>query len=153
MNKTALLSREERFDRYMTKYQKKSHVLQDCIRAFWVGGLICVIGQGIRIFGESYLRLEKPENGAFTAIILIFLAALLTGIGVYDRIGNYAGAGSVLPITGFANSMVAPAIEFKREGYVLGVGAKMFILAGPVLVYGITASWVVGILYWLGLGG
>ena len=148
----SLLTREERFERYMTQYERKSHVLQHCVRSFWVGGVICAIGQGISMFGESVVHLEQPDLGAFTSIVLVFLAALLTGLGVYDQLGSYAGAGSVLPITGFANFMVAPAIEFKREGYVLGVGAKMFILAGPVLVYGITASWIAGLLYFFGWG-
>lgn len=117
-------------------------------RAFWVGGLICTIGQVITTFAEP-LNLGETTAPMFTSSVLIFIGTTLTGIGVYDRIGKYAGAGSIVPITGFANSVAAPAIEFRREGLVLGLGARLFQLAGPVLTYGISASIVVGVLYWL----
>lgn len=126
----------------------KSKMGQGLLRAFWVGGLICVIGQAITDIGKAYWGLDKEAAGTLCSISLIFISMLLTGIGVYDQIGKYAGAGSIVPITGFANSVVAPAMEFKREGYVMGVGAKMFSLAGPVLVYGIGSSVIVGILYY-----
>lgn len=118
-----------------------------CLRAFWVGGLICAIGQGITLLGERYLDLSLLTAPAFTSCVLVFLGTTLTGIGVYDKIGRYAGAGSIVPITGFANSIAAPAMEFRREGLVLGIGARLFTLAGPVLVYGVTASVLCGLIY------
>ncbi len=115
------------------------------LRAFLVGGLICVLGQGLTDLGKSVFGFEQPVAAMFTSIVLIFLGATLTGLGVYDKIGKFAGAGSIVPITGFANSIVAPAMEFRREGLITGVGAKMFVLAGPVLVYGIITSILVGL--------
>ena len=120
---------------------------QGLIRAFWVGGLICVLGQGIADIGAKLLKMSTSDSYCLTAIVLVFLTALLTGIGVFDKIGQYAGAGSFVPITGFANAMVSPALEFRREGMVLGLGVKLFTIAGPVLVYGISASVLVGIIY------
>ncbi len=124
----------------------KSPILQGLVRAFWVGGVICMIGQGITDFFAYVLLWGAQASATATSICMIFLAALLTGIGVYDRIGKYAGAGSIVPITGFANSVVSPAMEFRREGLVMGVGAKLFTLAGPVLVYGISSSIIVGLI-------
>ena len=117
-------------------------------RAFWVGGLICCLGQALTLWAEQ-LNLGEITAPMFTTSALIFLGTTLTGIGVYDRIGKYAGAGSAIPVTGFANSVAAPAIEFQREGAVMGVGARLFTLAGPVLAYGIASSVVVGVIYWL----
>lgn len=127
----------------------KSEMGKGLLRAFWVGGVICMIGQGITDFGKGVMGLDKTQASALCSIVLVFLSALLTGLGVYDRIGKYAGAGSIVPITGFANSVVAPAMEFRREGLVMGVGAKLFTLAGPVLVYGISSSVVYGIILWI----
>lgn len=124
-----------------------SQLVPGCLRAFWVGGLICAIGQLITMAGEKWLGLSLLTAPTFASCALIFIGTTLTGLGVYDRIGNYAGAGSIVPITGFANSVAAPAIEFRREGFVLGIGAKLFSLAGPVLAYGITASVLVGLVY------
>ncbi len=124
----------------------KSHVFMQCVNAFWVGGLICCIGQALNLIGSELLWLDADDTSAFTSIVLIFLGAFLTGLGVYDKIGSFAGAGSIVPITGFANSIVAPAMEHKYEGYVLGVGAQLFSIAGPVLVYGITTSVIVGLI-------
>lgn len=124
----------------------KSDMGKGVLRSFWVGGLICMIGQGITDFFNYGLRWGMQSSATATSICLIFLSALLTGIGVYDKIGKYAGAGSIVPITGFANSVVAPAMEFRREGLVMGVGAKLFTLAGPVLVYGISTSIIVGLI-------
>lgn len=125
-----------------------SNLLRNCIFAFLVGGLICIVGQ---FFMNTFLSLgiSKEDVGSYVSSVMVFLGAFLTGIGIYDRIGKFAGAGSIVPITGFANSIVSPAMEFKKEGYVLGVGAKMFVIAGPVLVYGISASIIVGILYYI----
>lgn len=124
----------------------KSKTFLQCVRAFISGGIICCIGQLIHDFAKLVLNFSESNVAAFTAIVLVFLGATLTGIGVYDNIGSWAGAGSVVPITGFANSIVSPAMEYKREGYVLGLGAKMFSIAGPVLVYGISASVLVGLI-------
>ncbi|MEZ4357054.1 MAG: stage V sporulation protein AC [Eubacteriales bacterium] len=138
---------EKEYDQYVKEKQPKSKLISECARAFWVGGLICTIGQLISNFAKDIINLSKDTASAFTAVVLIFLGALFTGLGIYDVIGKYAGAGSIVPITGFANSIVSPALEFKREGFVLGVGAKMFNIAGPVLVYGISASVFAGIMY------
>ncbi|MGV8980357.1 stage V sporulation protein AC [Clostridium sp.] len=125
----------------------KPKLLLHCFNAFWVGGLICVIGQFI---GDVFSKMGVPkdERGTYVSIVMVFIGAVLTGIGIYDKLGDFAGAGSVVPITGFANSIVAPAMEFKKEGFVFGVAAKMFTIAGPVLVYGIGSSVIVGILYY-----
>ena len=124
----------------------KSDMARGLLRSFWVGGLICVLGQVITDIFAYGFQWGMQSASTATSICLIFLSALLTGLGVYDRIGKYAGAGSIVPITGFANSVVAPAMEFRREGLVMGVGAKMFTLAGPVLVYGIGSSIIVGLI-------
>ena len=116
-------------------------------RAFWVGGLICVLGQAIADAGVHWLDMNARTASSLTSITLVFRTALLPGIGVFDKLGKYAGAGSFVPITGFANAMVSPALEFRREGLVLGLGAKLFSIAGPVLVYGIGASVLVGVVY------
>ncbi len=117
--------------------------------AFLIGGAICTLGEALlNMYGA--LGLSQDNAGAMTSMTLIFLSALLTGLKLYDRIAQAAGAGTLVPITGFANSVVSPALEFKSEGYVLGLGAKMFIIAGPVLVYGISASIVYGIIYYIG---
>lgn len=122
-------------------------MLPQLLKAFVVGGLICCIGQAVSDLGRTMLHLDEDALSVFTAIVMVFLGATLTGIGLYDKIGKFAGAGSIVPITGFANSIVSPAMEYKREGYIMGVGAKMFTIAGPVLVYGIGSSVIYGILY------
>lgn len=128
--------------------QPKPNIFRNCFRAFWTGGLICVAGEIIfKIL--QYMGQDRLQSMAWETIIMIFLGALLTGVGVYDKIGDYAGAGSVVPITGFANSIVSPSIEFKKEGYVFGVAAKMFTIAGPVLVYSIGSSVILGIIYYI----
>ncbi len=126
----------------------KTRVLRNCILAFLVGGFICLIGQ---IFLQIYLGqgMGEREAAAATATTMVFLGAFLTGLGIYDVIGKYGGAGSIVPITGFANSIVAPAMEFKREGFVFGVGARLFTIAGPVLVYGFLISALIGIIFYL----
>lgn len=137
----------KKFKALTNKEAPKIDTLKHCIRAFIVGGLICDVGQ---FFYNLYERfgLSVNTSASYVSITLIFIGALLTGIGIYDKIGDFAGAGSVVPITGFANSIVAPAMEFKKEGYVFGVAAKMFTIAGPVLVYGIGSSVIVGIIYY-----
>lgn len=133
---------------YVKKKMPKPNYVKNCIWAFVVGGLISVIGQIISNYFEK-LGLDKKATSAATAIVLVFLGAFLTGLGVYDKLGKRAGAGSIVPITGFANAIVSPAMEFKREGFVLGVASKMFVIAGPVLVYGYGSSILVGIIYLL----
>ncbi len=126
----------------------KSPMWKDCINAFWIGGLICVLGQ-IALNGYGALGLDKKDAATATCMSLIALSALLTGLSVYDDIAKFAGAGTLVPITGFANAIAAPAVEFKTEGFILGVGAKMFTIAGPVIVYGVSASVVYGLIYWI----
>ena len=127
----------------------KSKTLLNCVYAFLIGGAICCIGQLVGDAGTLCLSLDEKQRAAFTSIVMIFLGALFTGVGLYDKLGSFAGAGSVVPITGFANSIVAPAMEHKREGPVLGVAANMFTIAGPVLVYGIVSGMIIGIIYWI----
>ena len=136
----------QEYAKLVERLAPKSEMGQGLLRSFWVGGAICVIGQMITDFFAHALLWGAQASSTAASICLIFLSALLTGIGVYDRIGKYAGAGSIVPITGFANSVVSPAMEFRREGLVMGVGAKLFTLAGPVLVYGICSSVIVGVI-------
>lgn len=133
----------------VTERAPKSKTPLQFALAFSIGGAICCAGQLIGDLGELAFSLDEKSRAAFTSVCLIFIGALLTGIGVYDRLGTFAGAGSVVPITGFANSVVAPAMEHRREGLVMGVGAQLFSYAGPVLVYGITASAAIGLVMWL----
>lgn len=137
----------KKYDQMVEKATPTSKILFNCFKAFIAGGIICTIGQFVMNMFLSY-GVEKENVGVFVSIVMIFIGAFLTGIGVYDTIGKHAGAGSVVPITGFANSIVSPAMEFKTEGYVLGIGAKMFTIAGPVLVCGISSSIIVGIVYY-----
>ena len=134
------------YNEYVNKKSPDSPILKNCFTAFWVGGLICSIGQIIFDFCK-FKGLDQTMSSTVVSIVLIGIAALLTALNVFNRIGKFAGAGSLVPITGFANSIVAPAIEYKSEGYVMGVGGKMFTVAGPVLVFGISASIIVGIIY------
>ena len=138
-----------RYAQLVERFAPRSEMGVGLFRAFWVGGTICAIGQVIMDLYTNWLQLGMQVASTATSITLVFLSALLTGIGVYDRIGKYAGAGSIVPITGFANSVVSPAMEFRREGLVMGVGAKLFTLAGPVLVYGISGSIIVGLIVFL----
>ena len=134
------------YQNYVDKKSPNSPIWKNCLNAFWVGGLICIIGQLIMDICK-FRGLDTEVSGTITSIILIAFSAFLTSLNLFNRIGKFAGAGSLVPITGFANSIVSPAIEYKSEGYVMGVGAKMFTVAGPVLVYGISASILVGIIY------
>ena len=132
------MSKKE-YNRYVARLAQKSPLGKDLLRSFLVGGLICVIGQLI-LNGFTALDLSEQDAAAATSVSLVFLSAVLTGLSVYDDIAKFAGAGTLVPITGFANAVVSPAIEFKAEGFVTGMAAKMFIIAGPVIVYGIAAS-------------
>ena len=138
--------KKQEYAKLVESLAPKSEIGKGLLRAFWVGGLICMIGQGLSDAFGYLAGWGAQACATATSICLIFISSLLTGLGVYDRIGKYAGAGSIVPITGFANSVVSPAMEFRREGLVMGVGAKLFTLAGPVLVYGISASIIVGLI-------
>lgn len=130
------------------KRSPNSKLYKTLPKAFVIGGLICTLGEGLlNLYG--YLGLDEKQAGAITSMTLIFLSALLTGLEIYDRIAQHGGAGTLVPITGFANAVVSPAIDFKSEGFVLGLGAKMFVIAGPVIVYGITASILYGLIYYI----
>ena len=140
--------RNKRYNDYVKARIPKTHAWPTLLRAFWVGGFICMIGQGITDGLAALLpELPKLTIASYTSIILVFIASFLTGIGVYDRIGQYAGGGSIVPITGFSNSKTSPAMEFKSEGLVFGLCVKMFSIAGPVIVFGILASAIVGLIY------
>ncbi|MDZ5038324.1 stage V sporulation protein AC [Clostridium perfringens] len=137
----------DKFQTIANQTNPKPKLVRNCVRAFLVGGAICTIGQ---ILQTLLIKYGFPEEDVkmILPIIMVFLGALLTGVGIYDKIASFGGAGTVVPITGFSNAIVAPAIEFKKEGFVFGVAAKMFTIAGPVLVYGIGSSVIVGIIYY-----
>lgn len=134
---------------YVSYISPKTNETRSLFHAFWVGGVICLVGQFIRFMLEYLLGLYGDELAGTTSVVLIFLGSLLTGLGVYDRIGKYAGGGSIVPITGFANSVVSPAMEFKSEGYIYGLAAKMFVIAGPIIVFGVIGSVAVGLVYYI----
>ena len=138
---------KERFSKMVDKTSPNSKVYGNCLKAFIVGGLICLFSQWLT---GQYISMgaSKELAGTLTLVTLIFIAALLTGIGIFDNLAKFGGAGAIVPITGFANAVAAPAIEFKKEGFIFGVGAKMFVIAGPVIVYGIASSALVGLIYW-----
>lgn len=136
------------YGRLVDSISPKSKTLRDCLNAFWTGGLICCLGQLLTTWFRS-MEMDQQAAATATSICLILLSAILTGLAVYDDIAKLAGAGTLVPITGFANSIVAPAVEFRTEGVVLGTCAKMFTIAGPVLVFGTVASWLYGVIYWL----
>lgn len=140
---------EKRYAELVKELSPNSPIVKNCFHAFWIGGLICVIGQGLMNFYTSFVGLEKTDASTAASMTLVALSALLTGLSLYDNIAKRAGAGTLVPITGFANAITAPAVEFKTEGFILGVGSKMFTIAGPVIVYGIAASVVYGFIYWL----
>ena len=139
---------EKEYEKLVQKAAPKSPIGKDCLNAFWIGGLICMLGQ---ILTNSYgaFGLDKDAASTATSITLVVLSALLTGLSLYDNLAKYGGAGTLVPITGFANAIAAPAVEFKTEGFILGVGAKLFTIAGPVIVYGLSASVLYGFIYWL----
>lgn len=136
------------YNRIVTKNSPKSKIFVNCIKAFLIGGGICLIGQALT---DLYTLLGATENDSKTlcSVTLIFIGILLTAIGVYDKIAKHGGAGTLVPITGFANAVSSPAIEFKSEGFIAGLGAKLFIIAGPVIVYGVSASIIYGIILWI----
>ena len=139
---------EKEYGKLVEKMAPKSPIWKDCLGAFIIGGLICTLGQVLLNF-YSNRGLDKLQAGTATSCTLVALSALLTGLSLYDNIAKFAGAGTLVPITGFANAISAPAVEFKTEGFILGVGAKIFTIAGPVIVYGVSASVVYGLIYWI----
>ena len=139
---------DKEFQNYVDKKTPNSPMIKDIVWAYVVGGIICVIGQLI-MNGYQSLGFDKDGASMGTSVTLVFLSALFTGLGLYDKLAKHAGAGTIVPITGFANAVVSPAMEFKSEGMVLGLAVKMFTVAGPVLVYGITASVVAGAIYYI----
>lgn len=138
---------KQKYNEYLQKITPDSPIVKDCILAFVVGGLICCVGQGISQLLGNWLH--KEEVRLWLPIIMVFLGALFTALGVYDKLGKYAGGGSIIPITGFSNSITSAAMEFKQEGWILGLGAKIFTIAGPVIAYGTVASVIYGVIYWI----
>ena len=139
---------EREYAKIVKELSPNSPITKDCFNAFWIGGLICALGQALINF-YGWIGLEMTDASAAASMSLVVLSALLTGLSLYDDIAKHAGAGTLVPITGFANSIAATAVEFKTEGFILGVGAKMFTIAGPVIVYGVSASVVYGLIYWI----
>ena len=145
-NKINPIETKKTYQEYVNKKSPNSPILKNCFNSFWVGGLICTIGQIIMNICKER-GFDQTTSGTIVSIILIAISAFLTGLNIFNKIGKFAGAGSLVPITGFANSIVSPAMEYKSEGYVMGVGGKMFTVAGPVLVFGISASIIVGLVF------
>lgn len=139
---------EKEYGKLIKSMSPPSPLGKDCVNAFWIGGLICCIGQAI-MNGYMALGMDKENAGTAMSMTLVAISALLTGLSLYDDIAKHAGAGTLVPITGFANAIAAPAVEFKTEGMILGTAAKMFTIAGPVIVYGLSASVVYGFIYWI----
>lgn len=140
--------RDEKYNQYVKQVTPTFSTLKNCAAAYLVGGIICVIGQGLtNFFLDRTGDLELAKS--YTTLCLVFLSIFLTGIGVYQKIAKFGGAGTLVPITGFANSVAAPAVEYKKEGQVFGIGCKVFTIAGPVILYGIFTSWVLGLIYYI----
>lgn len=137
------------YARYVRARAPGSPILKNCLHAFWVGGVICLVAQGLLFLLEKACKLPPEDAGTLTSVILVFVAVLLTAIGVFDRIAKHAGGGTLVPITGFANAVASPAIDSRAEGFVLGVGAKIFTVAGPVILYGIATGSAYGLIYWI----
>ncbi len=141
--------RKEDYKKFADAHAKKSPIIKNCLAAFFTGGFICFVAQCLTSLWERIGISDEATRGTLTSVCLIFAAVLLTGIGVFDKIGRFAGGGTLVPITGFANAMSSPAIDSRAEGPILGVGAKLFTVAGPVIVYGISAGMVYGIIYFI----
>lgn len=143
------MSLEKDYEEYVKKITPTHNLYLQMLRAFITGGIICVIGQLLLNFAGNQLGMDKEMSGSFCSLILVFVSVLLTGLNIYPSIVKFGGAGALVPITGFANSVAAPAVEFKKEGQVFGIGCKIFTIAGPVILYGIFTSWLLGLCYWL----
>lgn len=140
--------RQQQYEKYVTQITPTHSLPLNMLKAFFTGGVICMIGQFILNFAQN-LGLDKDTSGSWCSLILIFLSVVLTGLNLYSKIGKFGGAGGLVPITGFANSVAASAIEYKAEGQVFGIGCKIFTIAGPVILYGILSSWGLGIIYYI----
>ena len=143
-------AKKQEYAEYLKKVMPKHNIWLQMLRAFITGGIICTIGQFILNYTTNTLGMDKQTSGSWCSLILVLISVLLTGFNIYPGIVKWGGAGALVPITGFANSVAAPAIEFKKEGWVFGVGCKIFTIAGPVILYGILSSWVLGLVYWIG---
>ena len=143
------MKQKNEYEKYVKTKTPMRALLPDMARAFVVGGVICTIGQFILNYCEK-AGLDKEAGGSWCSMLLVLLSVILTGFGIYSKIADWGGAGALVPITGFANSVAAPAIEYKKEGQVFGIGCKIFTIAGPVILYGVFASWVLGVIYWIG---
>lgn len=141
---------QEIYQEYIEHITPKANLGERCFKAFFVGGGICVIGQTITELLQNIAGLTQENASAYCTLILVFTSVVLTGFGIYRKIVNYAGAGALVPITGFANSVASTAIEYKFEGQVFGIGCKIFTIAGPVILYGVLSSWLLGLIYWIG---
>lgn len=142
------LKQQQAYENYVKQKTPVHNLPADMAKAFVTGGVICIIGQSILSYCEK-AGLDKDTSGGWCSLILILLSVLLTGLNIYPSIAKWGGAGALVPITGFANSVAAPAIEYKKEGQVMGIGCKIFTIAGPVILYGIFTSWVIGLSYWI----
>ncbi len=150
MNHMITEEEKQAYKKYVKEKTPMHHLVPNMVKAFIVGGIICVIGQAILNYCQK-LGLDKEISGGWCSLILVLLSVILTGINVYPKIAKWGGAGALVPITGFANSVAAPAIEYKKEGQVMGIGCKIFTIAGPVILYGIFTSWLLGFIYWLAM--
>ena len=140
---------KQTYRRYADARAPRSSSPRNCLRAFWVGGTVCLVGQSLCDLYTGICSMSREDGGTLASITLVLISVVLTGLGVFDRIAKYAGAGTLVPITGFANAVVSPAMEFKSEGIITGMGVKTFTIAGPVILYGTAASWLYGIFYWI----
>jgi len=140
----------DEYNEYVEQVTPTYSTWKNCLNAFWLGGLICVIGEIIFYFFKSYLGMSEDDAASYESILLILMSVLLTGLNVYGHLARLGGAGALVPITGFANSVAAPAIEYQKEGQVFGIGVKIFTIAGPVILYGIITSWILGFIYYTG---
>ena len=140
---------KDTYRRFADAHAPHSNTKKNCLLAFLVGGGICVLAQGLGAIYRALFDVDQETAGTLTSISLILVAVILTGCGVFDKLAKHAGAGTLVPITGFANAVVSPAIDSHAEGLILGVGAKIFTVAGPVLLYGTLAGWIYGVVYWL----
>ena len=148
MDRVQKMKQQKQYEAYVKKKTPVHNVWSNMTKAFFTGGMICFIGQVIYQYCELR-NLSKDDCSSWTSLLLILISVLLTGTGIYPRLAKWGGAGALVPITGFANSVAAPAIEYKKEGQVFGIGCKIFTIAGPVILYGITISWALGLLYWI----
>ncbi|MCD7882329.1 MAG: stage V sporulation protein AC [Lachnospiraceae bacterium] len=140
---------QEEYQKYVKEVTPTHSLALNMCKAFVTGGAICVLGQILQNFGSSFFDFDKETAGSWCSLMLVLLSVILTGFGIYPRLAKFGGAGTLVPITGFANSVASPAIEYKKEGQVFGIGCKIFTIAGPVILYGLFTSWVLGLIYWV----